>query len=108
MITANCDRRFQISTLDEIVDGLAHLRALAITEPTDTRRQALKLNAITRKTQPAIQRTIVGKHLQRQVIGFSNVLRVAGKRDPTKWSLAFTEEWPNVFRNKARYLERIL
>src|SRR5689334_15722093 len=48
MIAADCDRRFEIAALHEIVDGFAHLGTLAVTEPADARRQSLEVNAIAR------------------------------------------------------------
>src|SRR5678816_859352 len=78
MIAPDRDRRLEIAALHEIVDCLTHLGTLAITEPADTRRQSLKVNAIARQTQPAIQRAVVRKHLEREIVSLANVLRVAG------------------------------
>src|SRR5689334_23440128 len=107
MIAANRDRRFQIAAPDEIVNRFAHLRAFAVTEPADARRQSLKVNAIARQTQPAIQRAIVGKQLEREVVSLANVFRVARQRDPAKRSLAFAEQRANVLRHETRNLECI-
>src|SRR3954452_5449932 len=108
MIAPDRDRRFQIAALHEIVDRLAHLGAFAITEPADARRQSLKLHSIARETQPAIQRPIFGKHLQREIVSLANVLRIARQRHPAKRSFPFTEERANVLGYEARYLKRIL
>src|SRR6185369_17449856 len=75
MIAPDRNWRFEIATLDEIVDRLAHLGTLAVTEPADTRRQSLEVNAIARQTQPAIQRAIVRKHLEGEIVGLANVSR---------------------------------
>src|SRR5215212_5865521 len=107
MITANRDRRLEITTFHEIVDRLAHLSPFTITEPADARGQSLKVNSIARETQPAIQCAIIGKHLQRKIVSIANVLRIAGQRHPAKRSFAFAEKRANVFRHKARYLKRI-
>src|SRR5689334_13143387 len=108
MIAPDRDRRFQIAALDEIVDRFAHFGAFAVAEPADARGQALEVHAIAREPQPAIQRAIVGKHLEREIVGLANVLRIAGERDPAKGSLAFTKQWANVLRHKAGNVERVL
>src|ERR1041385_9104598 len=100
MIAADRDRRLQIATLHEVVDRLAHLGAFTVTEPADARRQPLKMHAVARETQPAIQRPIFGKHLQREIVSLANVLRIARQRDPAKWPLTFAEERANVLRHE--------
>src|SRR5215813_10723757 len=74
MIAPYRDRRLEIAPLYEIVDRLAHLSTLAVTEPADARRQSLKVNAVARQTQPAIQRAIVRKHLEREIVGLANIV----------------------------------
>src|SRR5829696_6523164 len=108
MIAPDRDRGFQIATLHEIVDRLAHLCTFTITEPADACRQSLEVNAIARKTQPAIQRAIIGKHLQREIVSLANVLWITRQRHPAKRSFAFAEEWSNVLGHETRYLKRIL
>src|ERR1700752_871859 len=107
MIPTDCNRRFQIPSLDEIVDRLPHLSPFAVTKPANARRQSLEMHAIARQTQPTIQRAIVRKHLECQIVRFANVFRISRKRHPSKRSFAFAEKRSNVFGNKARYLERI-
>src|ERR1043165_1170115 len=107
MIAPDRDRRFEIATLHEIVDRLAHLSPFAVTEPTNSRRQSLEVHTLARQTQPAIQRAIVGKHLEREIVSLAYVVRIARQRRPAKWSLAFTEKRTNVFRNESGYLKRV-
>src|SRR6185369_10692649 len=71
------------------------------------RGQSLKMNAVARQTQPAIQRAIIGKHLEREIVSLANVLGIAGQRHPTKRTLALAEQRANVFRDEAGYLERV-
>ena len=52
---------FQISAANQFIDGLAHLSAFTVAKPADARGQALKLYAIPRQPQPAIQCLIVRK-----------------------------------------------
>src|SRR3569832_1682762 len=108
MIAPDRDRRLEIATLDKIIDRLAHLGTLAVTEPADTRRQSLKVHTIARQTQPAIQRAIVRKHLQREIVSLANVLWITRQRHPAKRSFPFAEERANVLRHEARYLKCIL
>src|SRR6185369_16159464 len=108
MIAPDRNWRFEIATLDEIVDRLAHLGTLAVTEPADTRRQSLEVNAIARQPQPEIQRAIVRKHLEGEIVGLANVSRIARQRNPAKRSFAFAEKRANVLGHETRYLKRIL
>src|SRR5690242_6089290 len=108
MIAPDRDRRFEIAALDEIVDRFAHLGAFAVTEPADARGQTLEMDAIAGKPQPAIERAIVGKHLEREIVSLANVLRIAGKRDPAERPFAFTKQRPNVFGHEAGNVERVL
>src|ERR1051325_2115261 len=99
MIAADRDRRFQIAAADGFIDRLAHLCAFAVAEPTDARRQTLKLHSIARQPQPTIQRLIVGKKFEREIVSLAYVFGFAGERDPTKRTFAFAEEWANVIRH---------
>src|SRR6185369_12949664 len=105
MIAPDRDRRFKVAALHEIVDRLAHLSTLTVTEPADARRQSLEVNAIARQTQPAIQRAIVGKHLEGEIVGLAYVFCLARQRHPAKRSFAFAEKRPNVLGHKTRYLK---
>src|ERR1041385_3613330 len=107
MIAPDRDRRFQIAALHEVVDSFAHLGALAVTEPADARRQSLQVNAFARETQPAIQRAIVRKQLECEVVSLANVFGVARQRDPAKRPFAFAEQRSNVFGHESRNLERV-
>src|SRR6185436_13867019 len=108
MITTNRYRSLNLSALNKIIDRLAHLRALPIAKPTDSRGQALKLNAISSQPQPAIQRSIFRKQLQREVIGLANVVWVTRQRDPAKRPFAFAEKRPDVFGDEAGNIKRIV
>src|ERR1041384_7784948 len=107
MVAPDRNRRFEIATLDEVVDCFAHLSPFTITEPTDARRQSLEVHTIARETQPTIQRAIVGKHLEREIVGLAYVFRVARQRNPAKRAFAFTEKRSNVLGNESGYLERV-
>src|SRR5690348_570762 len=97
MIASDRDRRFEIATLDEVVDSFAHLRAFAVAEPADARGQSLEVNAIPSETQPAIQRLVIGKHLEREIVRLTNVLSITRQRNPAKRSFAFAEQRSDVF-----------
>jgi hypothetical protein len=107
MVAANRHRSFQLPALHQFVDRLAHHGALAVSEPADARGQPLKLNAIARKRQPAIQGLVFGKEFEREVVCLAYVFGVARKRDPAEWSFALAEERADVFRDKARNLEGV-
>src|ERR1051325_9564222 len=101
MIAADRDRRFQIAAADEFIDRLAHLCAFAVAEPTDARRQTLKLHSIARQPPPTIQPLIVRIKFERDTLILAYVFGFPGERDPTKRTFAFAEEWANVFRHEA-------
>src|SRR6266403_1391500 len=105
MIASDGDWRLEIPTLDHVVDSFTHLSTLAITKPANPRGQSLKLNAITCEPQPTVQRSIVWKKFECQVVGLPNIIRISRECYPEKRSLAFTEERTNVFRYKSRNLK---
>jgi len=53
MIAADHNRRLQLATTHQPVDGDAEFGALAVAQPANTRRQPLKLDAFLRQRQPA-------------------------------------------------------
>src|SRR5882724_473101 len=97
MIAADCDRGFEMRTFDEIVYCFTHLGAFPITKPTDARRQSLKMNAIACEPNPAVQRSIIRKEFESEIVGFAYVVRITGERHPAKRPLPFAEERSNVF-----------
>src|SRR5258705_10067467 len=100
MIASDCDRGFQMGAFDEIVYCLTHLGAFPITKPTDARWQSLKMNAIACEPKPAVQRSIIRKEFERQIVGFAYVVRITGERHPPKRTLPFAEDRSNVFGNE--------
>ena len=87
---------------DEIVERDAELRALALAQPADARRQPLKCDPLARQRDPAAQMLVVRKQLEHQVVGARDVLRIAGQRHPAKRSLPLAEERPDVLGNESR------
>src|SRR5258705_12704960 len=107
MVASDGYWRFQVAALDEVVNGLTHFGTFAIPQPADTRRQSLKVNTLARKTQPTVKGSVIGEQFQSEIIGLAYVFLVTRERHPTKRSLSFAEEWPDVFRHKARNLKDI-
>jgi hypothetical protein len=54
---------FNSPVAHQAVDGQAEFGALAVAQPADARRQALKLNALARQREPARQRLVVREEL---------------------------------------------
>ena len=54
-----------------------------------------------------MQMSVCGKELLHLAIGFVDVLRIAGERDPAKRSLALAEQRPDIRGNEAREIERV-
>src|ERR1700722_10053335 len=84
-----------------MIDGFAHLGALAVAQPADARGQPLKCKAATCKSHPASEDFVVGKKLERQFVGDGDVFGIAGERDPSEGTLAGAEERANVFGHEA-------
>src|SRR5258705_11796951 len=107
MVASDGYWRFQVAALDEVVNGLTHFGTLAIPQPADTRRQSLKVNTLSRKTQPTIKGSVVREQFQSEKIGLANIFLLTRECHPTKRPLAFAEHWPNVFGHKVRNLKVI-
>src|SRR5438067_1909708 len=78
VIAANGNRSFQITPTDQFINRFTHLSALAITEPTDARRQSLELYAVPREAQPSIQGLIFRKQFESEIVCFADVFSFAG------------------------------
>src|SRR5438045_754098 len=63
VIAANDDRSFDCAALHQIVHRQPELSALSMSQPADTRRQALEADPFTRQVDPAAEDSIFGKHL---------------------------------------------
>ena len=61
MIAPHHNGSFEFALLDQVIHGQSKLRTLAVSEPTDARRQALKLNALAREINPAAENAVIGK-----------------------------------------------
>src|ERR1051326_9060056 len=55
MVTPDHDWRLDFAFLDQIIHGQAELRALAMTQPADARRQSLELDSLARQIDPAVE-----------------------------------------------------
>ena len=107
MIAADHDRRLQLARAHQAVHGHAEFRALAVAQPADARRQALKVDALARQRQPARQRFVVRKQLERQAVGAVDVLGIAGERHPAERPAAFAEQRADVLGHEAGNVEGV-
>src|SRR2546430_6472423 len=107
MIAADHDRRADLASRDEIVDPLAELRALPVAQPANPRRQALKRHTLRCEADPARERAVLGKELEDEPIGSSDVGRVTRERDPTEGTASFGEQRADVRGDEARVAEGI-
>src|SRR3982074_3428156 len=101
MIASNHNRSLDNTSGHEIVESQRRLVAFAITQPTDTCRQALKLDLFASHWNPALQACIIWEEIKHYLIGTIDILRIAGERYPAEWSFSATEQWTNVCRHKA-------
>ena len=60
-----------------------NLRALALAEPADARRQSLEVDALARERDPAAQMRVVGKELEHQLVGARDVRRDRRRARPS-------------------------
>src|SRR6266542_973060 len=107
MIAPDHDRRGDLAGRNEIVDGDAESRSLALSQPADARRQALKCDSLRSELDPPTEMSVVGEELDRETIGARDVGRIAGQSHPAEWSLAVAEQRSHVLRDEARDVERI-
>ena len=108
MIAADDYRRFKLTGANQVVHRLAELGPFAVAKPQDARRKPLKLNPLASEFQPPRQDLIVGEKLQRKVISLSNVLRIAGQRDPSKRPTSLTKKRPDVLGYETGNLKRVV
>ena len=108
VIAPDHDRRLHFAAFHQLVDGEAKFRAFTIAEPANPAGQSLELNALLRQFHPAREDGVVGKHLERETIGPRDIGRVATQCGPAKWPFPFAKERPDVLRNEAWNIERVL
>src|SRR5260370_1183994 len=84
MISSNDDWSLDLAPLHQVVDGEAKLRALAVSQPADARRQTLKVDAFAGQVDPAIEDAILGKQFEYQLVGGGDVGVVSGTREPAE------------------------
>ena len=92
----------------QVIDGQPKLGALAISEPADACRQALKLDALARQFNPASQAAILREKFEHQIVGDSDIRSLARKRNPPKRPASLAKKRTNIFRNESRKVVSIL
>src|SRR5258708_6707511 len=100
MITANDNRRGKRARLYQMVDALAELGALAISEPADPCRQTLEMDLLARETNPSVQNFVFGKQLENQIVRDIDVTWIPRECNPAEWSPAFGEHRTDVRRDE--------
>src|SRR5690348_13594002 len=101
MVAADDDRRRYLACGNEIVDRDAELRAVGLSEPANSRREALKFYLLLRQRDPAFEMLVVREQLECQRIRSRDVVRIAGQCNPAERPLPFTEQRPNVLGHEA-------
>src|ERR1700746_425780 len=108
MVAPDHDRCFDLSFPHQLVHRQPELRPLAITQPADARRQALKLDSLASQVNPSTQNAILREKLKHQIIGDSNVRRLARKSRPSERAPPLAEQWPDIRRDKSRKVVCVL
>ncbi len=78
------------------------------TDPANSGRQALKMNALAGHVQPMMQMAVVGEDLTDLRVGLVDVLGIARERSPAEGADAAAEERADVGRDEARERESVL
>ncbi len=107
MIAANDDRCFEFSACNHFIECQSQAMSLPKPDPADSRRQSLKLNAITCHIQPAMQMWVVGDELFYLGIRLVNILWVTAQGDPAKRTDAATKQRSNIRRNETGKIKGI-
>ena len=80
---------------------------VAQADPADARGQALKLDALARHVEPAVQVRVVGEQLLHLGVGLVDVLGIARQRRPAERPDAAAEQRPDIGRHEAREVEGV-
>ena len=94
MIPPNDDGRPHLAGGDKPVEGKTGPVPLAITEPQDPGREALKRDPLLCQIQPAMQGPVFGKQPSHRVVRDLNIGRVSRERCPSERPHAFAKQIP--------------
>jgi len=108
MIAPNHNGRLQFTIADHFIKGEAQLVSLSETDPADTRRQTLEVNALTGRIQPLVEMWVIRNQLLHLGVSLVDILRVTRERCPTERPDTATEQWAHVSGNETREIERVL
>ena len=84
MVTADNDRRFQLTIGDHLVKCEADAVTLAESDPTDARWQSLELDTLGRHIEPIVEMWIVRNQFLHLGIGLVDILRISRKCSPAE------------------------
>ena len=93
---------------DELVDREAGLRAVAVAEPADARRQALEGDALGGELEPALEEEVVREEAPQRPVDRCDVLRIPRQHRPAEGPDASAEERSDIGRDEARICESVL
>src|SRR2546427_13273684 len=101
MVASNHHRRLDFTLLDQIIDRQTELCPFLIPQPTNARRQSLKLNSFMCEINPAAKNSIIWKYLKHQFVSDRDVRWLARKRYPAKGTASLAKQWTYIFRHEA-------
>src|SRR3990172_5691059 len=108
VIASDHDRGPHFSVGNELVEDRAHSGSLAVSQPANAGGESLERDLSLRLLNPSAELLVFRERLHHSAVGAVNILGIAGKSRPSKWTLAITKEWSDVFGNESRYGESIL
>src|SRR5205807_3525112 len=107
MIAPDDDWRLELAVRNHFVECEAREMSFAESEPANPCGEALEFNPLARHVEPPMQMLIRRKERLHLAIGFVDVVRIAGKRDPAKRPLALAEQRADISRDETRKIESV-
>src|SRR5262245_52120140 len=107
MIAPDHDRRADLATPYQFVEGQPGPVALAVAQPADTRRQPLVGDLGLGFGDPAAQRLVFREQLEDRPVGALDVGGIAAERGPAERAFALAEQWADERRHEAGIVEGV-
>ena len=108
MIAGEGDRPLEFAGCDQRVDRERQLRALAMAEPGDARRQALERHVLPRQADPVGDDLVVREHLQQQIVDAGDVAFLARQRHPAEGADGAGKQRPQIGLGEDRDVEGVV
>src|SRR5689334_7922865 len=81
VVATDDDRCRQLAARNEIVEGQAESRSIALPEPANARGETLKVHLLARELDPAPQVRVIREELEHQFVRPREIALVTGERN---------------------------